>query len=559
MKDGTAQKISNAILSGAAGIASFLFSLTAFLYITEFDEKIVASIVAGAFCLLISYIASERPNSESARALSALGDRLMAVEDGDLVSPAPAVVQRMMPKLAAAVDSLFAEVRSSIENAHALGMYDPVTSLPNRLHFRSEADKMLGEMEGAAAAMLFVDLDRFKAVNDSLGHARGDQLLVMVANRLRVVVTAECSDAAARRPLLARLAGDEFTLFFPEVPSAEEVERVARRIALAISEPFELHGHSIDIGASIGVALSPEHGTTIESMMRAADIAMYRAKSRGGGQHCMFCQELALEHQVKVETENALTEAVQRGEFLLAIQPQLSLVTGEITGAEALLRWNHPRDGMRMPQSFIPIAEQTGIIAEIGDWVIAEVASMIGAWHREGIARRLAFNISPRQLDRADFFERMRQAFADHEAPLSLVELEFTETAAMECSEAVLTEIAALRAEGATIAIDDFGTGYSNLARLRSMPLDRVKLDPSLIADIATSEKARVIVQAVIQLIRGVDCEVVAEAVENVAQADILRAMGCHTVQGFIFAQPMFEEEFLAWTSNAERGSRSVA
>ena len=266
--------------------------------------------------------------------------------------------------------------------------------------------------------MLFVDLDRFKAVNDSLGHARGDQLLVMVANRLRVVVTAEFSDTASRRPLLARLAGDEFTLFFPEVPSAREVERVARRIALAISEPFELHGHSIDIGASIGVALSPEHGRSIESLMRAADIAMYRAKSRGGGQHCMFSEALALEHQQKVETENALTEAVQRGEFLLALQPQLSLVTGEITGAEALLRWNHPRDGMRMPNSFIPIAEQTGIIAEIGDWVIAEVASMIGAWHREGIARRLAFNISPRQLDRADFFGRMRQAFAEHGAPL---------------------------------------------------------------------------------------------------------------------------------------------
>src|SRR5688572_15551193 len=306
MKEGTAQKISNALLSGAAGFASFLFSLTAFLYITEFNEKIVASIVAGAFCLLISYIASERPNSESARALTALGDRLMAVEDGDLVSPAPAAVQRLMPKLAAAVDSLFAEVRSSIENAHALGMYDPVTSLPNRLHFRSEADKMLGELDKAtAAAMLFVDLDRFKAVNDSLGHARGDQLLVMVANRLRVVVTAETYEGATRRPLLARLAGDEFTLFFPEVLSAAEIERVARRIALAISEPFEMHGHSIDIGASIGVALCPEHGRSIESLMRAADIAMYRAKSRGGGQHCMFSGALAREHQQKVETENA--------------------------------------------------------------------------------------------------------------------------------------------------------------------------------------------------------------------------------------------------------------
>src|SRR4051812_15912142 len=216
MKAGTAQQISNAILSCAAGFASFLFSLTALVYITEFDTKIIAALAAGAFCLLVSYIASERPNSESARALSALSDRLLAVEDGDLLSPAPPALRRTMPKLATAVDTLFAEVRASIENAHALGMYDPVTSLPNRLHFRSEADKLLGEPNsGPRAAMLFVDLDRFKNVNDSLGHARGDQLLIMVANRLRVVVTAELSENVARRPLVARLAGDEFTMFFP--------------------------------------------------------------------------------------------------------------------------------------------------------------------------------------------------------------------------------------------------------------------------------------------------------------------------------------------------------
>ncbi|HEY6662222.1 MAG TPA: diguanylate cyclase, partial [Sphingomicrobium sp.] len=174
MKAGTGQKISNAILSCAAGVASFVFSLAALLYVTELDLKIVAAIAAGLFCLLISYIASERPNSESARALAALRDRLMAVEEGDLVSPAPASVRQAMPKLAQAVDTLFAEVRASIENAHALGMYDPVTSLPNRLHFRSEADKLLGEAAGKCSAMLFVDLDRFKSVNDSLGHARGD-------------------------------------------------------------------------------------------------------------------------------------------------------------------------------------------------------------------------------------------------------------------------------------------------------------------------------------------------------------------------------------------------
>src|SRR6476661_5248742 len=248
MKAGTAQKVSNAILSCAAGFASFLFSLTALLYLTEFDQKILAALIAGAFSLLISYVASERPNSESARALSALSERLLAVEDGDLVSPAPPSVRQNMPKLAAAVDSLFSEVRASIENAHALGMYDPVTSLPNRLHFRSEADKLLSEAaEGASSGMLFVDLDRFKAVNDSLGHARGDQLLVMVANRLRVVVNAEFTGNASSRPLLARLAGDEFTIFFPEIETPEDVLRVARRIALAISEPFELASHSIDI------------------------------------------------------------------------------------------------------------------------------------------------------------------------------------------------------------------------------------------------------------------------------------------------------------------------
>ncbi len=560
MTEGRAQKISNALLSGAAGVSSFIFSLLAFLYITELDAKIIASIAAGVFCLLISYIASERPNSESARALSALGDRLLAVEQGDFTSPTPRIVRDSLPKLAGAVDTLFAEVRSSIENAHALGMYDPVTSLPNRLHFRAEADKMIGTApEGVMSAMLFVDLDRFKSVNDSLGHARGDQLLIMVANRLRVVVTAEIAENIEQRPILARLAGDEFTIFLSGIAAVADAERIARRIALAIGEPFELHGHSIDIGASIGVAINPDHGNSIESLMRSADIAMYRAKAQGGSQYCLFTSELAAEHQARIDTEVALREAVQRGEFVLAIQPQLSLVSGEITGAEALLRWNHPREGLRQPNSFISIAEQTGIIGEIGEWVMTEVASMLADWQDEGVIRRLAFNVSPRQLHRADFFSQLRTAFAERAVPLSLVELEFTETAAMQCSAAVLGEIAALRADGATIAIDDFGTGYSNIARLRAMPLDRVKLDPSLIADIHVSEQARTVVQAVIQLIKGVGAEIVAEAVENVAQADILRAMGCDTIQGFLFARPMFEADYLAWVRNTEATNRSVA
>ena len=556
MKAGTAQKFSNAILSCAAGIASFVFSLGAMLYITEFDGKIIAALVAGAFCLLISYVASERPNSESARALAALSDRLMAVEDGDLVSPAPPVVRRAMPKLAAAVDNLFAEVRSSIENAHALGMYDPVTSLPNRLHFRSEADKLLADpAAGAKAAMLFVDLDRFKMVNDSLGHARGDQLLVMVANRLRVVVNGEFTGSARSRPLLARLAGDEFTMFFPDVRSVADIERMARRVVSAVAEPFELSSHSVDIGASVGVAVSPDHGTSVEALMRAADIAMYCAKESGGGRHCLFNADLAVEHQLKVDTEKALTEAVERGEFMLMFQPQMSLVTGELAGAEALLRWHHPRDGLRLPATFIPVAERTGVIAEIGDWVLAEVAATVADWRQDGYRGRLSFNVSPRQVDRPDFIARVRQEFAAAQVPLSQVELEFTESAAMQAGDSVLLEIAALRNDGAHISIDDFGTGYSNIARLQNLPIDRVKLDPSLIAQIETSEKARVIVQAVIQLIKGIGCEVVAEAVETIAQADILRAMGCDTVQGFIFSPALIEDEFLAWMRSGDRAA----
>ena len=276
---------------------------------------------------------------------------------------------------------------------------------------------------------------------------------------------------------------------------------------------------------------------SIEALMRAADIAMYRAKSNGGGQHCLFDAELAAEHQQKIDTEKALTEAVQRGEFLLAFQPQMSLVTGEVCGAEALLRWNHPRDGMRLPGTFIPIAEKTGVIAEIGDWVLGEVAGVLGDWQPERLRRggwrstsaraRSIAPISSSSCARLSPMPTCRCRWSSSSSPRAR-----QWKSARQCSpRSRRCAMMALR-----IAIDDFGTGYSNIARLRSMPLDRVKLDPSLIADIETSEKARVVVQAVIQLIKGVGCEVVAEAVETVAQADILRAMGCDTVQGYVFA-----------------------
>jgi EAL domain-containing protein (putative c-di-GMP-specific phosphodiesterase class I) len=259
----------------------------------------------------------------------------------------------------------------------------------------------------------------------------------------------------------------------------------------------------------------------------------------GGGQHCLFDADLASEHQQKIETEKALTEAVQRDEFVLAFQPQMSLITGEVAGAEALLRWNHPRDGLRLPATFIPVAERTGLIAEIGEWVIAEVATTLAGWQRGGFDGRLAFNISPRQVERPDFFVRLRQSFADAGVPLSIIELEFTESAAMEVSASVLDEIAALRADGARIAIDDFGTGYSGLAYLKRLPIDTVKIDQSFVRDLTVDPDDAAIVTAIVAMARSLGVEVVAEGVETEEQLAHLAALGCQRAQGYLLARPM--------------------
>jgi diguanylate cyclase (GGDEF)-like protein len=287
-------KIANLVMSACAGIAAFIFTLIAFLLLRDIDQQIVASLTIGMFALLIVWVASEKPNSGHARAVTALIERLLAVRSGDLTSPAPDVVKREMPALASAVDSLFEQVRSTIDDVHAMALYDPVTSLPNRLQFKREAERIL---QAAAAdewtALLFVDLDGFKEVNDSLGHAQGDQVLAMVAARLTAVVKQEGNPGRLSQPLIARLAGDEFTLLFPAIGSVEEAERMAQAVLRALTEPFESGGRIIDMGASIGVAISPRDGGDLTSLMRAADIAMYCAKSGGRSQACLYHPSLA--------------------------------------------------------------------------------------------------------------------------------------------------------------------------------------------------------------------------------------------------------------------------
>jgi diguanylate cyclase (GGDEF)-like protein len=551
------EKISNFLMSLCAGVAAFVFTLVAILMLSDLNEQIVASATMGMFALLIVWVASEKPNSAHARAVAALIDRLLAVGAGDLTSPAPPSVRRELPALASAVDHLFEQVRSNLDNVHVMALYDPVTALPNRVHFRREAERILKARPACEnVALLFIDLDGFKEVNDSLGHAQGDQVLAMVANRLRVVVKAETKPGSPAHPLLARLAGDEFTLILPNVADADEAERIAKRAVLALNDPFETAGQSIDLGASIGVALCPEHGGDLTALMKAADTAMYNAKANGRSRTCLYHAGMAAAVERKAQTEKALREAFAKSEFELAFQPQVCARTGAIIAGEALLRWNHPDEGVRLPETFIGIAEESNLIVDIGGWVVDSAAEALRRWGEAGMSQRLTFNVSPRQVERPDFFRRLREAMARTGTPPWQLELEFTETLAMKCGEGVIAELAALREQGVSIAIDDFGSGYSNLARMKDMPLDRVKLDRSLIAEVDTSDGARTIVSAVIHLIHGLGCEVVGEGVERKEQIDVLRAIGCDILQGFAFAEPLSEAEFIAWVRRAQPALR---
>lgn len=537
-----------------AGAVAFILALCATASAGVDAGSIGRAIIPAIVCAAMCWASAERSVASTAAAIDAAIQRLARAAEGDLDGGIPPEIGECVPQLATAMTGLFRQLGANLESVNRLAMYDPVTALPNRTHFRRATERMLTDMPlGQRAALLFIDLDRFKSVNDTMGHATGDMLLGMVANRLRAVADRASLEGGAKHPLIGRLAGDEFTMFFPDLPDARDAMRISRGVLFALSEPFDLAGTEIMIGASIGIALRPDHGTTLHDMMRAADAAMYHAKAGGRGRAEHFSELLAAEIADRAQLEADLRDAVDRDEFTLVYQPQLALDDGRVVAAEALLRWSHP-SGLKLPASFIKRAEETGLIVEIGDWVIGEVASTIARWGRMGIEQRLAINISPRQLDHANFFLRLREAMRDAAAPARLLELEITETLAMHCSDEVVDAIATLRGDGATISIDDFGTGYSNLGRLRDLPIDRIKLDRSLIEHVATRAEARTIAQAVIGLVHGLGCEAVAEGIEHQHQADVLRIIGCDAMQGYAVAEPMDEAAFIAWSRGGEAG-----
>jgi diguanylate cyclase (GGDEF)-like protein len=506
-----------------------------------------SALLLGVICAAVIWLVARRALVGVGAAVDAMTARLGAAARGDLSSPCPAVVGASLPELATAFDGLIGQVQANLDDVHALAMYDAVTALPNRLYFRGEAERVLAETTpGSQSGLFFIDLDRFKSVNDTLGHAYGDQLLVMVANRLSGVVATEIGRRVAAPPLIARLAGDEFTILIAEI-GEETARQVSRQMIAALTEPFGLAGKSVAIGASIGIAMSPDHGGDLSTLMRAADIAMYHAKDRGRGQVQFYSDTLALQIEDKQTLERALRAAAAAGEFELLFQPQVAAIDGRPLAVEALIRWNHPDKGLQLPGNFMGVAEDSGISVAIGDWVMDSLAGTIARWAEAGMDQRFALNVSHRQLGQGDFCERLIAALDRAGSTPALVEIEVGENVVMQADAAALDGLARLRSLGVRVSIDNFGTGYTNFARLRDMPVDRLKLDRSMIVDIAESSEARAVAHAVVSLMHGLGYEVVAEGVENAHQIDVLRVIGCDAMQGHAIAMPMDETALRHW------------
>ena len=546
---GVTLKSRAAAFACAAGALVFILSLVLGYTPGQEDDllQIGRSLIIAILCGTMSWASACRTIATTATAIDAATDRLLSAAHGDLQSPVPGDIRAELPDLSVAMESLFSQVRTNLDHVQALALFDQVTGLANRISFCRQVERHLAERDDneGMAALFFIDLDGFKNVNDTLGHAAGDQLLARVAGRLREVVMAQVSGGTGDA-VIGRLAGDEFTMFFPTLPGTSAAARIARAIQFALGERFDLGSQHVDLGASIGIACYPDHGDTLATLLRAADIAMYHAKHEGRGRAEMYTAELALEAADRAELERDLLLALQRDEFLLEFQPQIESSSGRAVAAEALVRWAHPdRDDIIMPGAFVPVAEESGTIVALGDWVMSRVCETAARWASNGIDQRIAINISTRELAQADFFLRLRHSIAKHQAPPAMLELEITESLAMDMEPRVLEQLRALRQDGVRVAIDDFGTGYSNLSRLKELPVDRVKIDRSLVRDIATSAEARTICSAVVGLIQGLGMEVVVEGIENQAQMDVLRVIGCTLFQGYHLARPTGEQDYL--------------
>jgi len=440
------------------------------------------------------------------------------------------------------------------EQVRQLAYFDPVTGLPNRVQFHHALDEALQDARrhGTRLAVLFLDLDRFKRINDTLGHAKGDHLLEIFAERLAHCVrpsdTVARSDRSADRSTVARLGGDEFTILLRRIDSSNDAARVASRILEELGAPFDLSGHEVVVDASIGIALYPDDGRNADGLLKHADLAMYHAKSRGRANFQFYHQDLNAKAMERLWLESELRRALTLGQLGLEFQPQLDLHSDQVIGVEALLRWHHPERGRIPPDKFISLAEESGLIGPIGGWVLSTACAQAKTWLDQGFGPiRVAVNISSEQLRQVHFVDQVARALADSGLPASLLELEITETTAMAEPEIMILRLTELKRMGIDIAIDDFGTGYSSLAYLQRFPLDRIKIDRSFVRHVVSSTNDAGIVTAIIAMAHQLSFEVIAEGVETDSQLAFLRAHQCDQVQGYLASPPLTAERFIEW------------
>jgi diguanylate cyclase (GGDEF)-like protein/PAS domain S-box-containing protein len=417
--------------------------------------------------------------------------------------------------------------------------YDLLTGLPNRafLHDRLRRELARGRRGDHVFALLFLDLDRFKAVNDAFGHYLGDQLLRAVARRLEGVL--------GEGNALTRLGGDEFAILQSEVSGPEDSASLAERVIAALDEPFLCEGQTLSVNASIGITLHPRDGADADELIRNADLAMYRAKAEGRGGWRFFAAAMDERAREAMRIEADLRLGLARGEFLLHFQPQIDLRSGRITGAEALLRWQHPTQGLLRPNLFLPIAEETGLISPINEWVMREACRQGAAWRQQGLPPvRVGVNLSPIQFRRQDVRGLVLRALADSGLDPRMLDLELTEGILMEQGPETAAVLQGLRDLGICISVDDFGTGYSSLNYVKNFPVDRLKIDQSFVRGMAEEPSDAAIVRTIIELAHTLQLQVIAEGVETPAQLARLRAEGCDEVQGYYFSRPVPAEDF---------------
>jgi diguanylate cyclase (GGDEF)-like protein len=464
-------------------------------------------------------------------------------------------------------DSLERSIRYSIERKKSekrilqLAFYDSLTGLPNQTSYRDRLQQVIAHARryNRIAAVLFLDLDNFKRINDTLGHRAGDHLLKLVSERLNGTIRS--SDSLSRNRLdkfqstVARQGGDEFTLILTEIRNPEDAAKVAHRLVSKLSEPYKLEGYEVFITVSIGIAIFPVDGEDIDSILMNADAAMYHAKKQGKNNFQFYRLTMNERAMERLNLENDLRKALERDELLLHFQPKVGIESGKVVGMEALIRWQHPEIGMVSPAEFIPMAEETGLIVPIGEWVLQAACAQINAWQAQGLAPiPVSVNISSQQFQHQELLITIGRLLESSGIPPERLMLEITESVIMQNTDSTFDILNTLTAMGLRLLIDDFGTGYSSLSYLKRLPVFAIKIDRSFINDIATNPDDAAIIKAIIAMAQNLKLKVVAEGVETEEQLAFLRDEQCDVMQGYLFSRPLPAEEVSKLLAQAKEG-----